>query len=220
MCKYRWRSPSHQERLWKDAGRDRAKNRKPTSDQQLPKIRVNAFRIGCLWFRERSADSPRPPQPVCQVARWHTAAEKHTRRLRSQRVPLGDFTRTKQPARTRWQRATGGYTGIFSALEWEASREPQGREKKNPTEMCFSFIAQWGARGSRKRRRTSGKPRYLREVFEQCVCSSEKIRPSRFFKMGTVGAAEWPVHTGPHCDDDDDNNTHLATKLHTLLVLS
>lgn len=23
---------------------------------------------------ERSADSPRPPQPVCQVARWHTAA--------------------------------------------------------------------------------------------------------------------------------------------------
>lgn len=94
------------------------------------------------WFRERSADSQRPPQPVCQVARWHTAAEKQTRRLRSQRVPPGDFTRggTKQPARTRWQRATGGFTGMFSALEREASREPQGRGGKQKTSRNVFFL--------------------------------------------------------------------------------
>lgn len=102
--------------------------------------------------------------------------------------------RNKQPARTRWQRAAGGFTGMFSALERKASTRAAGVEK-NPEIWLFFLIAQWGASSSRKRRRTSGKHRYLHDVFERCVCSSEKIGPSHFFKMETEGAAEWDVRT-------------------------
>lgn len=127
--------------------------------------------------------------------------------------------RNKQAARTRWQRPAGGFTGISSALERKASREPWGWKKTNRNVKCFfSLLHNEALSGSRRRRRTSGKHRYLREVFEQCVCSSEKIRPSHFFKMETEGAAEWDVYTrtGP---DSDDDNTHLVRKWHTPLSL-
>lgn len=63
----------------------------------FPEIGANTFRIVCLAVKmfdggdsERSADSPRPPQPVCQVTH---SCSKQTRRPRSQCVPPSDFMR-------------------------------------------------------------------------------------------------------------------------------
>lgn len=124
------------------------------------------------------------------------SCSKQTRRPRSQCVPPSDFMRGGTNNR-RGHVDKGPQVDLLECFQPLSGRHHESRGGGKKTQKCdfFFLIAQCGASGSRKRRRTSGKHRYLHDVFERCVCSSEKIGPAHFFKMETEGAAEWDVRT-------------------------
>lgn len=126
--------------------------------------------------------------------------------------------RNKQAARTRWQRPAGGFTGMFSALERKASREPRGWKKTPEMWLFFLYCTM------RRLAAAGGEDAPLGStgIFVKSLNNAFALQRRSDRRTSLKWKLREPLN-GTYCTygpDSDDDNTHLVRKLHTPLSLS